>query len=174
MEEDQESDPRLQKPKVSDKDKGSDGSLDIIKTGPVANLVAKHMRMVRTFEQKNLTEEGKFINTEGIYILFEGFCGVYKKKECDPMKKQKTKTNQNEEFKGGAGESDDEFENNNTAKELLGLHMLNDIKVGKAFGMESHVYDECPAIFTIKSDEKTKLLMIDTEGFHKYVKDCMV
>ena len=118
-----------------------------------------------------MTEEGKFINTEGVYILFEGFCGVYKKKDSDPMKKQKTRTHQNEEFKEDPGETDDDFDHNNTAKELLGLHMLADIKVGKPFGLESHCYDGCPAIYTIKSDEKTKLLFIDTEGFQKYLKE---
>ena len=38
-------------------------------------------------------------------------------------------------------------------------------------GVESHLYDNCNNIFTIKSDEKTKLIMIDAEGFKKYVKD---
>ena len=40
--------------------------------------------MVRTFEQRDLITEGQFTNTDGIYLVFEGFCGIY-------MKKQKAK-----------------------------------------------------------------------------------
>ena len=56
----------------------------------MANLVAKHLRMVRTFEQKNLTEQGKFVNTDGVYMVFDGFCGVYKKKKKIEMRSQKS------------------------------------------------------------------------------------
>lgn len=37
--------------------------------------------MVRTFEQRSLIEEGQFINRDGIYMVFEGFCGIYQQKK---------------------------------------------------------------------------------------------
>ena len=33
------------------------------------------------------------------------------------------------------------------------------------------MYEDCPALFTAKSNEKTKLLFIDKEGFDLYIKD---
>ena len=39
------------------------------------------MTMVRTFEQKNLIEEDQFINKDGVYMVFEGFCGIYMNKK---------------------------------------------------------------------------------------------
>ena len=52
----------------------------------VEKLAQDHVSMVRTFEQKNLIEEGEFINKEGIYVVFEGFCGIYQKKK-EPLPK---------------------------------------------------------------------------------------
>lgn len=43
--------------------------------------------MVRTFEQRNLIEEGKFTNTEGVFLVFEGFCGIYMNKPNSKPKK---------------------------------------------------------------------------------------
>ena len=37
--------------------------------------------MVRTFEQKDLLTEGQFTNTTGVYLVFEGFCGIYMSKK---------------------------------------------------------------------------------------------
>ena len=54
----------------------------------------------------------------------------------------------------------EELGEKNAAKELLGLIMLQDAKVGCLIGVESHMYEDCPAMFTTKSDEKTKLLMM--------------
>ena len=125
--------------------------------------------MVRTFEQKNLIEEGKFINTDGVYMVFEGFCGFYEQKKAPVIKinafgKEILQT-----------EEDDE-ENKEAAsihhkKTHLDQVMLCDAKVGTLVGIESHLYDDCPACFTAKSNEKTKLLFIDKAGFDKYFKD---
>jgi len=52
--------------------------------------------------------------------------------------------------------------------------MLQDAKVGTLVGIESHMYEDCPALFTTKSNEKTKLLMIDKEGFEIYMKDYLL
>ena len=52
--------------------------------------------------------------------------------------------------------------------------MLQDAKVGTLVGIESHMYEDCPALFTTKSNEKTKLLMIDAEGFEMYIKDYLL
>jgi len=52
--------------------------------------------------------------------------------------------------------------------------MLQDAKVGTLVGIESHMYEDCPALFTTKSNEKTKLLMIDKEGFEMYIKDYLL
>ena len=49
--------------------------------------------------------------------------------------------------------------------------MLRDAKVGTLIGIESHLYEDCPACFTAKSNEKTKLLFIDKAGFILYMKD---
>jgi len=43
----------------------------------VKKIAREHLTMVRTFEQRSLIEEGEFINREGIYMVFEGFCGIY-------------------------------------------------------------------------------------------------
>ena len=52
--------------------------------------------------------------------------------------------------------------------------MLQDAKVGTLIGIESHLYDDCPALFTAKTNEKTKLLMIDKAGFDLYMKDYLL
>ena len=52
--------------------------------------------------------------------------------------------------------------------------MLLDVKVGTLIGVESHMYEDCPALFTAKSNEKTKLLFIDKEGFDIYIKDYLM
>ena len=52
--------------------------------------------------------------------------------------------------------------------------MLQDAKVGTLIGIESHMYKDCPALFTAKSNEKTKLLFIDKEGFDLYLKDFLM
>ena len=43
----------------------------------VYKIAKDHLTMVRTFEQKSLIEEGKFVNEEGVYMVFDGFCGIY-------------------------------------------------------------------------------------------------
>lgn len=43
--------------------------------------------------------------------------------------------------------------------------------MGTLIGVESHMYDDCTALFTAKSNEKTKLLFIDKAGFDLYLKD---
>ena len=52
--------------------------------------------------------------------------------------------------------------------------MLQDAKVGSLIGVESHMYDECPNLYTAKSNEKTKLLFIDKEGFNTYLRDLLL
>ena len=47
----------------------------------VSKIAKDHMTMVRTFEQKSLIEEGKFVNKEGVYMVFDGFCGIYQQKK---------------------------------------------------------------------------------------------
>ena len=46
--------------------------------------------------------------------------------------------------------------------------------MGTLIGIESYLYDDCPALFTAKSNEKTKLLFIDKEGFDLYLKDFLL
>ena len=43
----------------------------------VSKIAKDHLTMIRTFEQRSLIEEGQFINREGIYMVFDGFCGIY-------------------------------------------------------------------------------------------------
>jgi hypothetical protein len=52
--------------------------------------------------------------------------------------------------------------------------MLQDAKVGTLIGIESHLYEDCPALFTAKSNEKTKLIFIDKAGFDLYFKDFLL
>ena len=52
--------------------------------------------------------------------------------------------------------------------------MLQDTKVGSLVGVESHMYDGCTALFTCKTNEKTKLLFIDKKGFDLYIKEYML
>jgi len=52
--------------------------------------------------------------------------------------------------------------------------MLADAKVGTLIGIESHLYEDCPACFTAKSNEKTKLLFIDKAGFDLYMKELIL
>lgn len=52
--------------------------------------------------------------------------------------------------------------------------LLIDVKVGTLIGIESHMYDDCSALFTAKSNEKTKLLFIDKAGFELYLKDFLL
>ena len=52
--------------------------------------------------------------------------------------------------------------------------MLQDAKVGSLVGVESHMYDGCLALFTCKTNEKTKLLFIDKKGFDLYIKDFLL
>ena len=59
-------------------------------------------------------------------------------------------------------------------KDHLDMIMLQDAKVGTIVGIESHMYDDCPAIFTAKSNEMTKLLFIDKAGFDLYLKDFLL
>jgi hypothetical protein len=33
--------------------------------------------MTRTFEQRVLIEEDKFVNKDGVYMVFDGQCGIY-------------------------------------------------------------------------------------------------
>ena len=44
-------------------------------------ICKNHLSMVRTFEQRSLIEEGKFVNKTGIYMVFEDFCGFYQNKK---------------------------------------------------------------------------------------------
>jgi len=53
----------------------------------LTKIAKDHLSMVRTFEQRNLIEEGKFTNKDGVFIVFEGFCGIYM---CKRKPKQKT------------------------------------------------------------------------------------
>lgn len=59
---------------------------------------------------------------------------------------------------------DDTVSEGSTATRMRAKHplqdqvMLLDMKVGSLIGVESHMYDNFPALFTAKSDEKTKLL----------------
>lgn len=46
----------------------------------VSKIAKDHLTMVRTFEQRSLIEEGEFINKDGIYMVFDGFCGIYQQK----------------------------------------------------------------------------------------------
>lgn len=46
--------------------------------------------------------------------------------------------------------------------------------MGSLVGVESHLYDNFPALFTAKSNEKTKLLFIDKNGFDLYLKDFLL
>ena len=87
------------------------------------------------------------------------------------MRSQKSNYALVKELMMNQGTENGNEETTNAAKELLSLIMLQDAKVGSLVGVESHLYDNCNNIFTIKSDEKTKLIMIDAEGFKKYVKD---
>ena len=52
----------------------------------IRSICKNHLTMVRTFEQKNLIEEGQFINTDGVYMVFEGFCGFYEQKKAPVIK----------------------------------------------------------------------------------------
>ena len=42
-------------------------------------IVAGHLHYYRPFEMKPIVKEGEFINKDGIYMLFEGYCGIYRK-----------------------------------------------------------------------------------------------
>ena len=57
---------------------------------------------------------------------------------------------------------------------MLDQVMLQDVKVGSLVGVESHMYDNFPALFTAKSNEKTKLLFIDKDGFDLYLKEFLI
>ena len=81
-------------------------------------------------------------------MVFEGFCGIY------TTNKQ---ASENEHAKPGHDQV-----------------MLQDAKVGTLIGVESHMYEDCPALFTTKSNEKTKLLWIDKDGFEMYIKDYLL
>ena len=48
--------------------------------------------------------------------------------------------------------------------------MLIDAKCGTLVGIESHMYEDCPAMFTVCTSEKSKLLQISSAGFKKYMK----
>lgn len=43
----------------------------------VEKIVKDHLIMTRTFEQRILVEEDKFINRDGVYMVFDGECGIY-------------------------------------------------------------------------------------------------
>ena len=48
------------------------------------------------------------------------------------------------------------------------------MKVGSLVGAISHLYEDMTALFTIKSNEKTKLFFIDKAGFDLYIKDFLL
>ena len=47
----------------------------------VHKIAKYHLTMIRTFEQRSLIEEGQFVNRDGIYMVFDGFCGIYQQKK---------------------------------------------------------------------------------------------
>lgn len=142
------------------------------------NIAWKHLTMVRTFEQRNLIEEGKFINKQGIYMVFEDFCGIYQnKKKQGPKIDAFGKEIIDEEEKDEEEYKDDgasQFTSGSKKKSHMDQVLLKDAKVGSLIGIESHLYDDCPAVFTAKTNEKTKLLFIDKEGFDLYLKDYLL
>jgi len=44
----------------------------------IPSIVKSHLTFMRTFEVKNLIGEDRFLNEDYIYMVFEGFCGIYK------------------------------------------------------------------------------------------------
>ena len=84
-------------------------------------------------------------------MVFEGFCGIYKKN---------TKIS-DQPPAGNLRPGHDQV-------------LLQDAKVGTLIGAESHMYEDCPALFTTKTNEKTKLLWIDKEGFDLYIRDYLL
>ena len=61
-----------------------------------------------------------------------------------------------------------------TSKAHLNQVMLQDAKIGTLIGIESHMYEDCPGLFTAKTNEKTKLLFIDKAGFDLYLKEYLL
>jgi len=117
-------------------------------------IVAGHLHYYRPFEMKPIVKEGEFINKDGIYMLFEGYCGIYRKSsriaEMSPEEQKRERA---------AGRL---TENGTLFKEA---------NVGTLIGVESQLYGpECMSCFTAMTNEKTKLLFIDAEGFELYMK----
>ena len=115
---------------------------DLSQNGCNITGLIDHIKIFRSFEQKELVREGEFINKDEVYMAFDGECGIYKNVWND---------NKNQYFK----------------------KFLVDAKCGTLVGMESHMYEDCPAMFTVCTSEKTKMLSIDITGFNKFIRPFM-
>ena len=102
------------------------------------------MKIVRTFEVKRLCEEGEIVNKDSVYVVFEGYLGVYKKA-------QRT-------FRQGKGDQN---------------VLLQDANSGNVIGADIHLFDDCSNLFSVETCEKTKLLEIDKAGFDKHMRTFM-
>ena len=117
-------------------------------------LIAGHLHYYRPFEMKAIVKEGEFINKQGIYLLFEGQCGIYRK--SPRLNELSAEEMKRERAAGRITEHGTLFKKAN---------------VGTTVGVESHLYGpDCTSCFTAVTNEKTKLLFIDAEGFEKYLK----